>query len=270
MAAEYPNLLVVLVLVGISVVLGGVSWGCGEIATRMGCIVPRNFVDKILDGFLIFSGIGVNFLLIAGLICIIKEICTCIKSCQLPLTEKEIEKLQLLYVTDYWEYVHTQLSYSFLGEKYCLHGAMERIEEPFVEQLVKMLEKELQEADTDYLKRLENLESEYIFKNIATSIGYIAQRLENVGKDVIYQGFGICKSLDFRYVYTIAFEKQLCVIPISRYDGPGMYVKDMSIKEIKRIQEQGCELRNGKIKLNFQWKGEKDIETEGSTVCNKC
>ena len=195
MAAEYPNLLVVLVLVGISVVLGGVSWGCGEIATRMGCIVPRNFVDKILDGFLIFSGIGVNFLLIAGLICIIKEICTCIKSCQLPLTEKEIEKLQLLYVTDYWEYVHTQLSYSFLGEKYCLHGAMERIEEPFVEQLVKMLEKELQEADTDYLKRLENLESEYIFKNIATSIGYIAQRLENVGKDV-------AKKLEMDTVYT--------------------------------------------------------------------
>lgn len=249
--AEYPQLLVVLVLVGISVVLGGASWVCGEIATRMGCIVPRNFVDKSLDGFLIISGSGAIFVLIAGLICIIKEICTCIKSCQLPLTEKEIEKLQLLYVTDYWEYVHTQLSYSFLGEKHCLHSAMERIEEPFVEQLVKMLEKELQEADTEYLKRLENLESEYIFKNIATSIGYIAQRLENVGKDVIYHGFGICKSLDFRYVYTIASEKQLCVIPISRYDGPRMYVKDMSIKEIKRIREQG---------FDFQWGGEWDVK----------
>ena len=81
--------------------------------------------------------------------------------------------------------------------------------------------------------------------------GDIAQRLENVGKDVIYQGFGICKSLDFRYVYTIASEKQLCVIPISRYDGPRMYVKDMSIKEIKRIWEQG---------FDFQWGGEWDVK----------
>lgn len=245
---ENPTLTIVLVMAGIILVGVGVSWVCGEIATRTGCITPRNFEDKCLDGFLILGGIGVIFFLIVELVDIIKKVCTCIKSCQLPLTEDEIEKLQLLYVTDYWEYVHAQLSYSVFGKKYYLHGVMERIEEQFVEQLVKMLEKELKEADTEYLKRLKNLESEYIFKNIAKSVHYIAYMLEEIGKDVIYQGFGICKSSDFRYVYTIASEKQLWVIPISIYDYSSMSIKKMSIKEIKKIREQGCELKNGKIK----------------------
>lgn len=72
-AEENPTLTIVLVMAGIILMGVGVLWVCGEIATRTGCITPRNFGDKCLDGFLILGAIGVIFSLIVELVDIIKK-----------------------------------------------------------------------------------------------------------------------------------------------------------------------------------------------------
>ena len=237
---EAPMLSGILLVVCGCIGITCIPYFCGEIVTGITHVKAAGFSDKWNYGVAVLVGIATVFLVSGGIVYEIKKIYTCVKSCHLPLTEEEIEQLQLVNSIDYWEYIHAQISYSFLGETYYLYSAMERIKEIFIERLVKMLEKELKGADTEYLNKLEKLKTSYRFRNIA-------QRLKNVGEDIVCQGFEIVESYEYKYVYTIVSETQLCVIPISADDSVMVEV-EKNKKGIKRLRRGGYCLKNTKMK----------------------